>query len=83
MTLHYHQVKTSTDFEAEFAVIVKENAHALLVFPEGVTMSYRKPTAEFAAKYRLPSMFAWKEYRGKSMWRTAALWRMAQTALSP
>ena len=51
MTLHYHQVKTSTDFEAEFAVIVKENAHALLVFPEGVTMSYRKPTAEFAAKY--------------------------------
>lgn len=62
MTLHYHQVKTSTDFEAAFEVIVKENAHALLVFPEGVTMSYRKPTAEFASKYRLPSMFAWKEY---------------------
>ena len=60
--LQYHQVKNLSDFDATFDTITKENANALLVFPEATTMQHRKQIAEFAAKRRLPSMFAWKEY---------------------
>jgi ABC-type uncharacterized transport system substrate-binding protein len=61
-TLQYHQVRATRDFDVAFDAIIKENANALLVFPEATTMQHRKQIAEFAAKRRLPSMFAWKEY---------------------
>ena len=61
-TLQYHHVRATRDFEVAFDAIIKENANALLVFPEATTMQHRKQIAEFAAKRRLPSMFAWKEY---------------------
>ena len=60
--LQYHQVKAISDFDAAFDAITKDNANALLVFPEATTMQHRKQIAEFATKRRLPSMFAWKEY---------------------
>jgi putative tryptophan/tyrosine transport system substrate-binding protein len=62
IALQHHQVKASAEFEAAFDSIVRENANALLVFPESVTLRNSKRIAEFAAKHRLPSMFAWKEY---------------------
>jgi putative tryptophan/tyrosine transport system substrate-binding protein len=37
-------------------------AHAMLVFPDGVTMVHRAKIAEFAKAQRLPSMFGWREY---------------------
>jgi putative ABC transport system substrate-binding protein len=61
-TLQYHQVKATPDFDTAFDAIIKENTNALLVFPEATTLRHRKQIAEFAAKRRLPSMFAWKEY---------------------
>jgi len=61
-TVQYHQVRTTADFHAAFDAIVRDNANALLVFPESVTMTHRRHMAEFAAKHRLPSVFGWREY---------------------
>ena len=60
-TLQYNQVSDTADVDAAFDKIVKENANALLVFPDPVTNAHRKQIAEFAAKRRLPSMFGRKE----------------------
>jgi putative tryptophan/tyrosine transport system substrate-binding protein len=40
----------------------KAGAHAMLVFPGGVTMVHRVKIAQFAVAQRLPSMFGWSEY---------------------
>ena len=61
VTLHYRQVRNTADFDAAFETIIKENPHALLVFPDPVTNAHRTQVAEFAAKHRLPSMFGRKE----------------------
>ncbi len=60
--VQYHQVRTTADFHAAFDAIVRDKADALLVFPEGVTMTHRQQLAEFATKQRLPSVFGWREY---------------------
>jgi len=62
VALQYHQVRTTADFHAAFDAIVKDKANALLVFPEGVTMTHRRQIAEFAVKHHLPSVFGWREY---------------------
>jgi putative ABC transport system substrate-binding protein len=61
MTLQYNQVRDTADVDAAFDKTVKQNANALLVFPDPVTNAHRKQIAEFAAKRRLPSMFGRKE----------------------
>jgi len=60
--VQYHQVRTTPDFHAAFDAIVRDNANALLVFPDHVTLAHRRQMAEFAAKHRLPSVFGWREY---------------------
>jgi len=62
MTLSYHPVSTTADFETAFEAIIKEHAEALVVFPGGITMSQRQQIAAFAAQHQLPSVFGWKEY---------------------
>jgi len=62
MTLSYHQVSATADLATAFEAIIQENAHALAVFPDGVTLRYRKQIAEFAAQHQLPSVFGWQEY---------------------
>jgi putative ABC transport system substrate-binding protein len=61
-TLQYHQVRTTADVHAAFDAVVRDHAHALLVFPDGLTMAHRQQLAEFAVKHRLPSVFGWREY---------------------
>jgi putative ABC transport system substrate-binding protein len=61
-TLLYHQVRTTADVDTAFDAIIKENANALLAFPDPVTNTHRKQIAEFAAKQRLPSVFGWSDY---------------------
>ena len=61
ITLQYNQVRDTAEVDAAFDRIVKENANALLVFPDPVTSVHRTQIAEFAAKHRLPSMFGRKE----------------------
>jgi putative tryptophan/tyrosine transport system substrate-binding protein len=61
-TLQYLQVKASTDFDGAFDAVSKQQANAMLIFPDAVTIAQRVRIAEFAVKSRLPSMFGWKEY---------------------
>jgi ABC-type uncharacterized transport system substrate-binding protein len=60
-TLQYSQVRDTAEVGAAFDVIIKENANALLVFPDPVTNLHRTQIVEFAVKRRLPSMFGRKE----------------------
>jgi len=62
MTLSYHPVSTTADFDTVFEAIIKAHAEALVVFPGGITMSQRQRIAEFAVQHHLPSVFGWKEY---------------------
>jgi len=61
ITLQYNQVRGTGEVDAAFDRIVKENANALLVFPDPVTNANHKQIVEFAMKRRLPSMFGRKE----------------------
>jgi putative tryptophan/tyrosine transport system substrate-binding protein len=61
ITLQNNQVRDTVDVDAAFDKIIKENADALLVFPDPVTNTHHAQIAEFAAKRRLPSMFGRKE----------------------
>ena len=61
ITLQYNQVRDTAEVDAAFDRIVKENANALLVFPDPVTSVHRTQIAEFSAKHQLPSMFGRKE----------------------
>jgi len=63
MALDYYQTRTAAEFEAAYdAIIKKQRANGLLVFPEGVTLDHRLGINEFAAKRRLPTMLGWSEY---------------------
>jgi putative tryptophan/tyrosine transport system substrate-binding protein len=62
VTLLYHQVSSAADVNAALDAIIKDNANALLAFPDPVTSSHRAQIAEFAAKQRLPSVFGWSDY---------------------
>jgi len=62
VTLLYHQVNTTADVNAALDATIKNNANALLAFPDPVTNSHRGQIAEFAAKRRLPSVFGWSDY---------------------
>ena len=59
--LHHH-VNTTADVYAALDAIAKENADALLAFPDPVTNTHRKQIAEFAVKQRLASAFGWRDY---------------------
>ena len=61
ITLQYNQVRDTKDVDVAFDKIIKENANALLVFPDPVTNAHREQIADFAVKRRLPSMFGRKE----------------------
>jgi putative ABC transport system substrate-binding protein len=62
ITLLYHQVNTTADINAALDATTKDNANALLAFPDPVTSSHRGQIVEFAAKQRLPSVFGWSDY---------------------
>jgi putative ABC transport system substrate-binding protein len=63
MTLLIHRrVRNQLEYDFAFASIRSDQPHGLLVFPDDVTMDYRRQIAEFAIKHRLPSMFGWREY---------------------
>ena len=57
-------VETGTPQQVEkaFPQIVKKNAGALIVASDGLFRQQARRIAELAAKYRLPSIFAFREY---------------------
>lgn len=60
--LEYVQVKTPADFDGAFGTVSKSRANGLLVFPSALTNSHREQIVEFAAKFRLPGVYGWREY---------------------
>jgi putative ABC transport system substrate-binding protein len=62
VTLLYHQVNTTADVNAALDGTIKDNANALLAFPDPITSAHREQIAEFAVKQRLPSVFGWSDY---------------------
>ena len=62
MVLEYHQTRTSSEFDAAYDAISKQNVSGLLVFPEGVALANRVRIIGFAAQHRLPSMLGWSEF---------------------
>jgi putative ABC transport system substrate-binding protein len=57
VTLLYHQLNTTADVNGALDSTMKENAHALLTFPDPITNAHRGPIVDFAMKHRLPSVF--------------------------
>lgn len=62
VTLLHHHVNNTADVNAALDATIKDNANALLAFPDPVTSSHRGQIADFAAKQRLPSIFGWSDY---------------------
>ncbi len=56
------EVHRPEDFERAFRAIANARVDALMVLPDPVTSFHRKPTADFAARSRLPAMYAAKEW---------------------
>jgi ABC-type uncharacterized transport system substrate-binding protein len=62
ISVSHHQVNSTADVYAALNAIVKEDADALLAFPDPVTNTHRKQIAEFTVKPRLASVFGWRDY---------------------
>jgi putative ABC transport system substrate-binding protein len=56
------QVNIDDDFEADFASIVQERAGAVLVAATPFFMSRRFEIVALAARYKLPTIYPWREY---------------------
>jgi len=56
------EVRRAEDFEAAFALIVRERADGLHVLPDPVTAFHRRQITEFAQAKRLPAVYAAREW---------------------
>ena len=61
VSLQSEEVRTADDFVGAFASILKGRAEALVVGPGQFLYSHQRRIVEFAAKNRLPSIYAWKD----------------------
>ena len=55
------EARDPDDFDGVFAEIAKERAEALLVVAESLFLRHPTPLADLALKYRLPSMYGFRE----------------------
>jgi len=55
------EVRSSTDFDSAFETALRERAQALITPPEPLFNTHLKRIVEFAAKNRLPAMYAFTE----------------------
>lgn len=56
------EARSSEEMTKALASIAADRPDVLLVYPDALTMRYRKEIADFALAQRLPSIFAYKEY---------------------
>jgi putative ABC transport system substrate-binding protein len=61
VTLQSVEIRTADDFEGAFTSLLKGRAEALVVGPGQFLFHYQRRIVEFAAKNRLPSIYAWKD----------------------
>ncbi len=57
VTLLSADVRGPNDFDQAFAMMTRERADALMVLPNSLNGAHTKLIVDFAAKYRLPTMF--------------------------
>jgi putative ABC transport system substrate-binding protein len=62
ITLESYEVRAPTDFDDAFAAIAKNRPDALLVFGDPLTVRFRKSITEFAARQRLPAIYAQRQF---------------------
>ena len=60
--LQVANVGVPEDLQPELAMIAKERPDALFVYPDAISLAYRKQIAEFAVTNRLPTIFAFRLY---------------------
>ena len=53
---------TAAEIEPGFARMARESVKAVIVLPSSLFTLHRRQTAEFAAKYRIPSVFTSREF---------------------
>ena len=54
--------RTGADLESAFSAMARAQAKAVLVLGLGVYMAEKLRVAELATKYRLPTMFTWRDH---------------------
>ena len=57
LTILSADVRGPNDFDQAFAMMTREHADALMVLPNSLNGAHTRLIVDFAAKYRLPSMF--------------------------
>ncbi len=58
------EVKNADDLARVFAMLDKERPDALTMFFDPLSTGYRQLVADFAKKYKLPSVFGVREFAG-------------------
>jgi ABC-type uncharacterized transport system substrate-binding protein len=56
------KVRAPEDFDDAFRAAAHGHAHALLAFDDALTLGYRARLVALAAKYRLPTMYGFREF---------------------
>jgi putative ABC transport system substrate-binding protein len=85
LTLRAYEVRSLTEIEKAFALMVEDHAQAVVIFPDVLTTSHQKQLADLTLRNRLPAIFGFREFvdmgglmsYGSSlngMWRRAALY---------
>lgn len=55
-------VRAPQDLQPTFNEIQSKRPDAMVVFPDSLTLNYRKDIAEMAARARVPAMYGWTEF---------------------
>ena len=61
VTLQSREVRGPNDFESAFGAMTRERSDALMTLDDPLTFRYRTQIVDFAAKERLPAMYAFRE----------------------
>jgi ABC-type uncharacterized transport system substrate-binding protein len=62
ITLQPLEARSGDDLEQAFSRAAAERADAFITFAHGFAFVHRRRIAGFAAQYRLPAMYGWREY---------------------
>ncbi len=62
VTLQSREVRGPDDFESVFTAITRERPDALITLDDILTLHYRQRIVDFAAKSRLPAIYALREF---------------------
>jgi len=85
LTLRAYTIRSLTEIEKAFALMVEDHAQAAVIFPDVLTTSHQKQLAELTLKNRLPAIFGFREFVAlgglmsygaslNGMWQRAALY---------